>query len=174
MANAAGFCMAVEQVCGIKVPERAERLRAVMLELERIYSLLGDLAGMAVDVGFALVASPFFILREEVFRLNEKLTVQGSFAGSPFPELKKDIPESALKEIPEFLGKFSRSFESAYNRATSSSSLIDRFVTTGVIKKELISPLNLTGLLPELLGPLRIPGLTGLTEPTGTLLQSTA
>ena len=71
MANAAGFCMAVEQVCGIKVPERAERLRAVMLELERIYSLLGDLAGMAVDVGFALVASPFFILREEVFRLNE-------------------------------------------------------------------------------------------------------
>ena len=146
MANAAGFCMAVEQVCGIKVPERAERLRAVMLELERIYSLLGDLAGMAVDVGFALVASPFFILREEVFRLNEKLTGSRFLSGITFPGgLKKDIPDPALKEIPEFLGKFSRSFESAYNRATSSSSLIDRFVTTGVIKKELISPLNLTG-----------------------------
>ena len=58
-ANATGFCMAVEQICEIKVPERAEYLRAVVLELERIYSLLGDLAGMAVDVGFALVASPF-------------------------------------------------------------------------------------------------------------------
>jgi Ni,Fe-hydrogenase III large subunit/Ni,Fe-hydrogenase III component G len=148
MANVTGFCMAVEQVCGINVPERAERLRAVMLELERIYSLLGDLAGMAIDVGFALVASPFFILREEVFRQNEKLTGSRFLRGITVPGgLKKDIPGSALKDLPAFLEKFSRSFESAYDRATSSSSLIDRFVTTGVIRKELISPLNLTGPL---------------------------
>lgn len=148
MANAAGFCMAVEQVCGISIPERAERLRAAMLELERIYSLLGDLAGMAVDVGFALVASPFFILREEIFRQNEKLTGSRFLRGITVPGgLKKDVPDSALKELPSFFEKFSRDFESAYDRAIRSSSLIDRFATTGVIRKELISPLNLTGPL---------------------------
>lgn len=148
MANAAGFCMAVEKICGISVPERAERLRAVMLEFERIYSLLGDLAGMAVDVGFALIASPFLVLREEVFRQNEKLTGSRFLRGITTPGgLKKDIPDSALKELPVFLEKFSRAFESAYDRAICSSSLIDRFATTGVIKKELISPLNLTGPL---------------------------
>jgi Ni,Fe-hydrogenase III large subunit/Ni,Fe-hydrogenase III component G len=148
MANATGFCMAVEQVCGINVPERAERLRATMLELERIYSLLGDLAGMAVDVGFALVASPFSILREEVFRQNEKMTGSRFLRGITVPGgLKKDIPDSALKELPAFLENFSKAFESAYDRATSSSSLIDRFATTGVIRKELVSPLNLTGPL---------------------------
>ena len=148
MANATGFCMAVERICRINVPEKAERLRAAMLELERMYSLLGDLAGMAVDVGFALVASPFFILREEVFRQNEKLTGSRFLRGIAVPGgLKKDIPNPALKELTAFLEKFSRAFESAYNRAISSSSLIDRFVTTGVIEKELISPLNLTGPL---------------------------
>ncbi len=165
MANAAGFCMAVEQICGITVPERAERLRAIMLELERIYSLLGDLAGMAVDVGFALVASPFLVLREEVFRQNEKLTGSRFLRGITTPGgLKKDIPDPALKELPVFFEKFTRAFESAYERAISSSSLIDRFATTGVIKKELISPLNLTGPLARASG---CPADTRLDRPYG-------
>jgi Ni,Fe-hydrogenase III large subunit/Ni,Fe-hydrogenase III component G len=165
MANATGFCMAVEQICGIKGPERAERLRAIMLELERIYSLLGDLAGMAVDVGFALVASPFLVLREEVLRQNEKLTGSRFLRGISIPGgLKKDIPISVLKELNPFLEKFSKAFESAYDRATSSSSLIDRFVTTGVIKKELVSPLNLTGPLARASG---YPADTRLDRPYG-------
>jgi len=165
MANATGFCMAVEQVCGINVPERAESLRAIMLELERIYSLLGDLAGMAVDVGFALVASPFFILREEVFRQNEKLTGSRFLRGINTPGgLKKDIPDSLLKGLPAFLKKFSRAFESAFDRAMSSSSLIDRFATTGIIKKELVSPLNLTGPIARASG---CPADTRLDRPYG-------
>ena len=90
-ANAAGFCMAVEQIYEMKVPDRAEFLRAVVLELERIYSLLGDLAGMAVDVGFALVASPFFIIREEVLRQNEKLTGSRFLRGVMVPGGLKKI-----------------------------------------------------------------------------------
>ena len=147
-ANAAGFCMAVEQICEIKVPERAEYLRAVVLELERIYSLLGDLAGMAVDIGFALVASPFFIMREEVLRQNEKLTGSRFLRGIMVPGgLKKDLSDKSLKGLPVFLKKFSHMFEQAFERAMASSSLIDRFATTGKIKRELISPLNLTGPL---------------------------
>ncbi|HII02320.1 TPA: hydrogenase large subunit, partial [Methanosarcinaceae archaeon] len=164
-ANAVGFCTAVERVCGIQVPERAECLRAVLLELERVYSLLGDLAGMAVDVGFSLVASPFLILREEVFRQNEKLTGSRFLRGIMIPGgLKKDIPDSALKELPPFFAKFSRTFESAFERAMSSSSLIDRFATTGVVKKGLIVPLNLTGPLAKASG---CPADTRLNRPYG-------
>jgi formate hydrogenlyase subunit 5 len=147
-ANAAGFCMAVEQICEIEVPVRAEYLRVVVLELERIYSLLGDLAGMAVDIGFALVASPFFILREEVLRQNDKLTGSRFLKGIMVPGgLKTDLPDKSLKRLPVFLKKFSHMFEQAFERAIASSSLIDRFATTGRIKRELISPLNLTGPL---------------------------
>ncbi|WP_255336712.1 NADH-quinone oxidoreductase subunit C [Methanosarcina sp. KYL-1] len=164
-ANAVGFCTAVERASGIAVPERAECLRAVLLELERVYSLLGDLAGMAVDVGFSLVASPFFILREEVFRQNEKLTGSRFLRGIMVPGgLKKDISGPALEELPPFLAKFSRTFESAFERAMSSSSLIDRFATTGVVKKELVAPLNLTGPLAKASG---CPADTRLDRPYG-------
>jgi formate hydrogenlyase subunit 5 len=164
-ANAVGFCMAVERACRIPVPEKAECLRALMLELERIYSLLGDLAGMAVDVGFSLVASPFLILREEMFRQNEKLTGSRFLRGMMMPGgLKKDIPDSALKELAPFFVKFSRTFESAFERAMSSSSLIDRFATTGVVKKGLVVPLNLTGPLAKASG---CPADTRLNRPYG-------
>nr|WP_269850618.1 hypothetical protein [Methanosarcina horonobensis] len=66
--------------------------------------------------------------------------------------------------MPVFLGRFSRTFESAYDRAMSSSSLIDRFATTGVIKKELVSPLNLTGPLARASG---CPADTRLDRPYG-------
>jgi formate hydrogenlyase subunit 5 len=164
-ANAAGFCMAVEQIYEMKVPDRAEFLRAVVLELERIYSLLGDLAGMAVDVGFALVASPFFIIREEVLRQNEKLTGSRFLRGVMVPGgLKKDLSDTSLKGLPVFLKKFARMFEKAFERAMSSSSLIDRFATTGVIKRGLISPLNLTGPLARASGS---PADTRLDKPYG-------
>ncbi len=164
-ANAVGFCTAVEKACGIQVPERAECLRAVLLELERIYSLLADLAGMAVDVGFSLVASPFLILREEVFRQNEKLTGSRFLRGIVVPSgLKKDIPDSALKELAPFLEKFTRNFEQAFERAMSSSSLIDRFATTGAVKKGLVIPLNLTGPLAKASG---CPADTRLDRPYG-------
>ena len=74
VANLVAFCTAVEKICAVAVPKRALQLRTVLLELERIYSHLGDLAGMCVDVAYPVGASPFFILREEVFRLNEALT----------------------------------------------------------------------------------------------------
>ncbi len=152
-ANATAFCMAVEQICAIKVPERAEYLRAVVLELERIYSLLGDLAGMAVDIGFALVASPFFIMREEVLRQNEKLTGSRFLRGVMVPGgLKTDLSDNSLKGLPVFLKKLSHMFEQAFEKAMASSSLIDRFAMTGKIKRKLISPLNLTGPLAKASG----------------------
>ena len=49
--------------------------------------------------------------------------------------MKKDLSDTSLKRLPVFLKKFSRMFEQAFERAMSSSSLIDRFATTGVIKK---------------------------------------
>jgi formate hydrogenlyase subunit 5 len=164
-ANAVGFCMAVEQIYGTKVPERAEYLRAVVLELERIYSLLSDLSGMAIDVGFALVASPFLILREEVLRQNEKLTGSRFLRGIMVPGgMKEDISNAYLKGLPVFFKKFFNVFESAFERAMSSSSLIDRFATTGTIKKELIAPLNLTGPLARASG---CPADTRLDRPYG-------
>jgi Ni,Fe-hydrogenase III large subunit len=120
---------------------------------------------MAIDVGFALVASPFLILREEVLRQNEKLTGSRFLRGIMVPGgMKEDISNAYLKGLPVFFKKFFNVFESAFERAMSSSSLIDRFATTGTIKKELIAPLNLTGPLARASG---CPADTRLDRPYG-------
>lgn len=147
-ANSVAFCMAVEKLAGLRVPERAEYLRAVLLELERINSHLGDLAGMATDVGFPRITSPFLILREELFRQNDVLTDSRFLKGTvDIGGLKQDISGKLLEKLASYLESFETRFEKAFETAMSSSSLIDRFATTGVIKKNLIAPLNLTGPL---------------------------
>jgi Ni,Fe-hydrogenase III large subunit/Ni,Fe-hydrogenase III component G len=146
VANAVAYCTAVEKISEIDVPLRAAHLRTAYLELERIYSLLGDLAGMCVDVAFPVGASPFFILREKVLRHNKALT------GSRFMKetiaiggLKKDAPKEALDALIIFLDDLREELKDAASDIHSSTSVIDRFHTTGVIRKDLISPLHLTG-----------------------------
>jgi len=150
VANAVAFCMAVEKISEISIPDRAEYLRGILLEMERIYSHTGDLAGMITDVGFPVGASKFLILREEILRKNEKIT------GSRFMKeiidiggLKKDISDSALSELFKFfddkINGWKKRFDEAVKSIYSTASVIDRFETTGVVKPEIVEPLHLTG-----------------------------
>jgi len=145
-ANATAFAMAVEEICGVTVPLRAWQLRTVLLELERVYSHLGDLAGMVLDVAYPLGAAPFFNLREEVLRQNAHLT------GSRFSKriiipggLKRDIAQSRLAGLGAYTNDFVGRLEEAVSDINASGWVIDRFETTGVIRKDLVVPLNLSG-----------------------------
>jgi formate hydrogenlyase subunit 5 len=146
VANAVAYSVAVEKICEVVVPRRALQLRTVLLELERIYSHLGDLGGMCVDVAYPVGASPFFILREEVFRQNDTLT------GSRFLKdtvtvggLTKDLPFEALKQLSTHIVEFNRHFEVATHIDSTYFAVIDRFETTGIVKPELVEPLHITG-----------------------------
>jgi len=145
-ANAVAYCIAVEKICDVAVPRRALQLRMLLLELERVYSHLGDLAGMCVDVAYPVGASPFFVLREEIFRQNEALT------GSRFQKgtvavggLTRDIPADALKSLSAYLADFKSRFNLATHIDSSFFSVVDRFETTGIVKSELLEPLHITG-----------------------------
>ncbi len=145
-ANTVAFCRAVEKILGIKVPRRALQLRMVFLELERIYSHLGDLGGMIVDVAYPAGASPFLILREEIFRQNEALTGSRFMKGAvAIGGLSRDVPEQALWNLSTFLVSFSKHLGSAEGIDSTFFSLVDRFETTGKVKPEILIPLHVTG-----------------------------
>ena len=146
VANAVAFCIAIEKICGIAVPRRAVQLRTVFLELERVYSHLGDLAGMCVDVAYPLGASPFFILREEIFRLNEALTGSRFLKGMlAVGGLTKDVDEQNLKSLSTYIEGFPKKLNAATGIDNSFFSVIDRFETTGKVKPEILSLLHITG-----------------------------
>ncbi|MBS3054493.1 MAG: NADH-quinone oxidoreductase subunit C [Candidatus Aenigmarchaeota archaeon] len=146
VANAVAFCMAAEKIGGIVIPERARRIRTILMELERIYSHLGDIAGMIIDVAYPAGASPFFVMREEALRLNAELT------GSRFMKnyvciggVRKDVSTDSAAKISRWLKEFSARFDSAVKEILSFSMVVDRFEGTGIIRAGLIAPLHLTG-----------------------------
>ncbi len=146
VANAVAYAIAAEKICDTTVPKRALQLRTVLLELERVYSHLGDLAGMCVDVAYPVGASPFFILREEVFRQNEALTGSRFMKGAvTLGGLTQDIPNEALKGLSAYLSAFKERFSKALHVDSTYFSVIDRFETTGKVKPEILEPLHLTG-----------------------------
>lgn len=145
-ANATGCCMAIERLSGIAVPARAWHLRTVLCESERICSHLGDLSGMLTDVAFALGASHFAVLREEFFREQEKLSGSRFLRGMILPGgVNRDIPVETLACYHEFLTRFAKEFRAGLAIVLSTPSVIDRFTQTGVIRKPLLGPLNITG-----------------------------
>ena len=59
--------------------------------------------------------------------------------------LKKDIPTGGLVMLDTYLDNFINKFDKTINFIHRSDSVLDRLETTGVIRKELVNPLNLTG-----------------------------
>lgn len=146
VANTVASCIAVEKIAGTYVPERAWALRTILMELERIGSHLGDQAGMLVDVAFPLGASQFAVIREEVFRMNAILTGSRFLRGMVVPGgISRDIRAEDLQALGQFVRQIRKRYRTGLKIVLSTASVIDRFSPTGVVRRSILRPLNITG-----------------------------
>ena len=74
VGHSLAFVMAVEQAAGIEVSEPDRLLRALLLELERLYNHVTDLGSLANDVGFGIIDARAQGLREQLLRINKTVT----------------------------------------------------------------------------------------------------
>jgi Ni,Fe-hydrogenase III large subunit/Ni,Fe-hydrogenase III component G len=104
------YCQALEALADCVVPPRARWLRVLLLELERLYNHVGDVGMIVNDTGFGFGHAHCFRLREELFRVNERLTgsrllrgavvpggVAGSAARAPLDEVARDVRRLAAE-----------------------------------------------------------------------------
>jgi Ni,Fe-hydrogenase III large subunit/Ni,Fe-hydrogenase III component G len=85
VGHALAYCQAVEALAGTEVPERARLLRTVLLELERLYNHVTDVGAIVADTGFAIGQAHCLRLREDLLRLNKRLTRHRLLRGSLVP-----------------------------------------------------------------------------------------
>jgi len=146
VAHAVAYCQALEAASGTAVPERAEHLRVVLLEMERLYNHFGDLAGIALDTAFAVPAAHGYLLRERMLQLNERLTGSRLLRSSVvLGGVAKDIaPDDGVK-LRSDLVRLKLEFEELASLMLSSPSMLDRVETTGVLRREIAEGLGCVG-----------------------------
>lgn len=109
--HATTYSQAVEAAAGLKIPRRAEYIRTLMLELERVHSHLLWLGVAGHLIGFDTVFMQAWRVREKLMWLCEKITgnrktygmiLIGGVRRDIAPELKADI-ETVIGKIEEEL-----------------------------------------------------------------------
>jgi Ni,Fe-hydrogenase III large subunit len=74
VGHALAFCQAVESGADVDLPPRAAHVRAVLLEMERLYNHIADVGMIISDTGYAVGQSQCYRIRERLLRLNGRLT----------------------------------------------------------------------------------------------------
>ncbi|PSL54870.1 NADH dehydrogenase subunit D [Saccharothrix carnea] len=102
--NEAAYCMAVEKLLGVTVPQRAQTIRVLLMELNRISSHLVALATGGMELGALTGMTAGFREREEVLHLLEFLTgLRMNHAFIRPGGLAQDLPQGAEQKIKDFI-----------------------------------------------------------------------
>jgi len=146
-AHALVFCLAIEKITKAKVPLKAQFIRAVFLELERMYSHAGDIGGIALDVGFSQAAALASIIKESIHQLNDKLSGSRFLRGAIVPGgISKDI-SGGKKLIIDSLLSVMKDFRDLKKTLNSSISFLDRVDTTGMLTKKTADDFGVLGVI---------------------------
>lgn len=140
------YCQALESIAGVDVPIRADYLRTIYSEMERLYNHFGDVAGIAQDTAFSVGAQMAFILRERMLDLNEQVTSSRLLRSiNLLGGVRKDIDNDLKAVINGTLVRIKLDFNDFVKTVTQLPSLLDRVETTGILSYDSARNLNVVG-----------------------------
>lgn len=146
VAHSAAYCAAIEELADVRLTDRAADLRTLYLELERITQHLGDIGGVLLDIAFNFGASQLAILREEMFRLNARLT--GSrllFGANVIGGVRHEPTTEQADDIRRTIDHVLRDFDKVMKVSLASASVIDRLDQAGTLTPENARILSVVG-----------------------------
>ena len=147
-SNNYGFALAVEKLIDVKVPRRAEVIRTMLLELNRITSHLLWLATHALDVGAMTIFLYAFREREYVMDLIEdycgaRLTHSSIRIGG----VPLDLPSGWTKQLAAFCEKFPKDIDDYEGLLTQNRIWKMRLEGVGVVTAEQAKSWGCTGVI---------------------------
>jgi NADH dehydrogenase I D subunit len=146
LANETGYCIAVERMLGVEVPERAKFIRTLTSEVIRICSHIIWIASHAIDIGAMTVFLYAMRDRETLLDLIEMLC--GARLLHIYPRIggvRCDATQEFLDGIWEFTEKFPRLVEEYETLIDQNRIWLQRTKGIGVVSAEDAINLGLTG-----------------------------
>ena len=141
------YCQAIEALSGTHVPIRAQVLRGIVLELERLANHTGDLGALGQDIGFLPTASFCGRLRGDFLNTTALLCGNRYGRGLVRPGgVRFDVDEALREQMAAKVETTLKDVRGAVELLWSASSVTARFEETGAVDREVARSLGLVGM----------------------------
>ncbi|HBG49736.1 MAG TPA: hydrogenase [Cyanobacteria bacterium UBA9971] len=147
IGHAITYSNAVEALLNIKISDKAELIRVLALELERIAVHIGDLGAISNDIGYLMGNSVFGATRTLV--INTLLSICGSRFGRGLIRVGGvafDIDIELSEKISKTLDKVLKDVDKMTETMFSSASVLSRLEKTGTLSMEKAKMIGLVGI----------------------------
>jgi len=145
-SNNVAWCLAVEKLAGIEVPERAQWIRMIMSELARISSHCLWLGTAGMDAGAVSVFIWAFQEREEIYSIMDEVAgARFTVSHSRIGGVASDLSPRAIEMIRDFIEQFPERVEEWEQLLNRNRIWIDRNKGVGRMTKEEALELGATG-----------------------------
>ena len=148
VGHALAYTLAVEDALGVAMPPEGQALRALLLELERLYNHVADLGALANDAGYGIANTHALALRERLLRVNAQVTGHRLLRDAirPGGVTLLSLPQPAeMADITERVAELAE-------LTVSHSGVLDRFAGTSVLLREEASDLGCLGYVARAAG----------------------
>ncbi len=146
LINNTGYCMAVEKLCGITLPERGQYLRVLTCELSRVTDHLTCVAACAMELGGFTVFLYLIKARETLYQCIDKLT--GARITTSYTRVggvKADLPAGFEELVRSAFKTVRESVADSDKLLTKNRIFVDRVRGTGVLSRETALAYGVTG-----------------------------
>lgn len=136
-AHSTAFVSAIEELAGLSVPPRAQYLRVVYGELERLANHLNDIGFILSDTGYNFGGAQGTRLREQVMRMNERLTGSRFLRGvNAFGGVTRNISAEEITKLQAELARIQKDFSEVMEIADQNSMVKNRLDGAGRLTTE--------------------------------------
>ena len=145
-SNAYAYCLSVEKLLGLEMPDRVKWIRVLLAELQRINSHLVWLGTHAMEVGAISVMLYCFRERELLLDINERIAGFRMFPSYiRVGGLREDLPRGFHEVVTQFLESFPAKLGEYEGLLTKNDIYRKRTQGVGILSKEDCIGLSLTG-----------------------------
>jgi formate hydrogenlyase subunit 5 len=132
VAHALAFSHAVESLAATEVPARAQGIRRVLAELERLYNHLEVVVRECEDASLSVAQAQFAALKERLHRLAAEIVGHRFLRGAIVPGgVRVDLDRGAAGLIADTLAVWERDYRRVLGVLLRTDSFLDRLVSAG-------------------------------------------
>jgi len=145
-AHACCYCQAVEEALHVDVPERAEYIRTILLEVERLHSHLLNLGLACHLAAFDWGFMELFRIRELAMKMAEILTgSRKTYGMNVVGGVRRDIPKDRAKKVLELVKQLRAEYTKVLDIVSSNRLLLGRCENVGVLPRDVARALSVVG-----------------------------